>query len=368
MSQLVIDDLNKSIASALERLLSKCKKDAKFKKYQNIYFAGDDNLICDYLMAAVNRDNHNAEMSGVFKSVKYLSVDSDSRYRLNTLKSHNISVIPVSELKNIKTNDNLVFFFADTTALEEKEKTIASLKEIKNLLAGTNNSRCVVTVLLPEIKPFMGEVTALSERELAFFMEKVCEKNPENEYCSLIEKICRGFVRDSGLNVTLLKFDNVFAPDRFHTPSFDLKKIISESADIGKIVITDEDECLVTTATDIKNACYAVFAAAFTGLKGHIYNVSYHTVTASLIKRSIYAIYPDKFSLSVKLTGKTQRQYNALNSLVFSKLRIKKVASFDASIAYAVAFITGYDLPDITENIDSLNADESSNPTHIGEI
>ncbi|MBQ7726923.1 MAG: hypothetical protein IJT66_07245, partial [Clostridia bacterium] len=307
---------------------------------------------------AVNSNHHLAETAGVFKSVQYVSTKTESDARMNTVNSQDISILSVDELEKIKENKNLVFFFVDTTNPQKKDATIASLKAVQKLLSGTKDSRCVVTVLLPKIEVFPGEVTSLSERELNFFMEKVCEKTPESEYYFEIEKMCRGFVRDHHSNITLLRFDNVFAPDCFHTPSFDLQKIVSDCVKSGKIVITDDDETLVTTATYIRNACCAIFAAAFTGLTGHVYNVAYNTITVSDIKRCIFNGYKDQFSLSVKLSGKVTRQYNALNSLVFKKLRMKRVMSFRSAMNYAVAFLADYDCPNILAKMHALAMDE----------
>ena len=342
MKQAVIEAEKNAIALALESFFKNCRPEKELKRYQNIYVIGDDNFICDYFISALN---------GVaFKSVCYVSAKDDSDYRLNTLNSQNISVISAEDFNNIKTDKNLVFFFADTNAPQSKDGLPASLKAVENLLSAKKNSRCVVTVFLPKIEPFPGEVTSLAERELNFFMEKVCDENRELQYYLQIEKICRGFVRDGNLDITLLRFDNVFAPDRFHTPSFDLEKIVSDAVKTGKITITDEDESLVTTATYIRNACCAVFASAFKGLKGHIYNVAYDTVTISDIKRHIFNGYKDKFSLSANLSGKAKKNYNALNNLVFSKLNIESVIPFKDAVGCTVAFLAGYHCPDISES------------------
>ncbi len=347
MKQLVVVDEQIMVAFSLQGFFKRCVKKKKLAAYDNIYCLGDDTFVCDYLMTGINKCN---QKFNVYKNVKYVSNGYESDYRKNIINEQEIPTASIEEFKNSAGKNNVVFFFVNTTSLEEKERTLTLFNEVRQFLSRSQNSKCVITALLPEIEAFPTEATSLSERELTFFLEKECKRTPEIDYYLEIEKTCREAVRDENLNITMMRLDNVFAPDRFHTPSFDLENLIKECAENNEITITDEDAKLVSSITYVRNACYAAFQLAIKGLKGHIYNVGVSVVSKADIKQAMYDCYSDDFSLSKKLSAKLTKKYNCLNQLVFSKLKIKSTVSFNNALKHAVSYITGLEY-DTSENV-----------------
>lgn len=335
MKQLVIKTEQIMINNTLRGLFGNSKTNKDLSKYKNVFFVSDDNFICDYLMSGVYANNNK-----VYDSVTYVNSGAKSQYRQNTLNEFEIPEITTDEFLKINTDNNLVFFFVDTTSLQSAQNTLSALQTVKTVLSKNKKSRCIVTALLPKIEYFPTEATSLAEREFNFFIEKECETTPEIDYYLQIEKICRGFVRDNDLNLTLLRFDNVFAPDRFHTPSFDLENLIYECVNSKEVKITDDDDKYVSTITYIRDAAYSVFHSAFKGVKGHTYNIAQHKKTKADIKRTIFSCFPEDFSISEKLSAKKFRKYNCLNCLVFSKLKIVNVSSFNIAMKHTVSYLS----------------------------
>jgi len=347
MKQLVIVDEQIMVAFSFQGFFKRCRKDKKLAVYDNIFCVGDDTFVCDYLMTGLNKCN---QKFNIYKNINYVKSGNESDYRKNIIEQQEIPTISLDEFKNSFGKNNLVFFFVNTTALLEKEITLSLFNEVREFLKKSKNSKCIVTTLLPKIEYFPTEAISLSERELTFFLEKECERTPEIDYYLEVEKNCREAVRDENLDITMMRLDNVFAPDRFHTPSFDLENLIKECAENNEITITDEDAVCVSSITYVRNACYSAFQLAVKGLKGHIYNVASSVVSKADIKQTIYDCYSDDFSLSKKLSAKLTKKYNCLNQLVFSKLKIKSTASFKNALKHAVSYVTGLEY-DTSDNV-----------------
>lgn len=347
MKQLVVVDEQIMVAFSFQGFFKRCRKDKKLAVYDNIFCVGDDTFVCDYFVTGLNKCN---QKFNVYKNISYVNSGNESDYRKNVIEEQAIPTVSLDEFKNSTRKNNLVFFFVNTTAIQEKELTLSLFEEVREFLSKSKNSKCVITTLLPKIEFFPTEATSLSERELTFFLEKECERTPEIDYYLEIEKKCRKSVRDDNLDITMMRLDNVFAPDRFHTPTFDLENLIQECAKNNEITITDEDAQCVSTITYVRNACHAAFKLAFKGLKGHIYNVASSTVSRADIKQAMYDCYSDDFSLSKTLSAKIAKKYNCLNQLVFSKLKIKSTVSFNNALKHAVSYLTGLEY-DTSDNV-----------------
>jgi len=348
MRKLVVEDEQIMIAFTLCVFFKRCSKNKDLSKYEKIYFVGDDNFICDYLMTGVKLSN---QKFNVYNSITYIKSGMESEYRNNTITSQNISTISIEDFLHIENSNNLVFFFVDTTDLDKKNQVFETLDKIQSVLSKTKNSRCVITTLLPKIEYFSNSVTSLSENQLNFYYKNVCKPNPEIDYYFNIEEICKNYITKNSLNLTLLRFDNVFAPDRFHTPSFDLQSLIQKCAENNEVVITDEDATYNSSITYIRDASYAVFHSAYKCEKGQVYNVSFENATKAKIKQLIFENYRDYFSLSKTISAGIKLDYNRLNSSKFCKMKIKKVVSFKDAIKHSVSFLTGYEY-DTSDNVE----------------
>lgn len=338
MKELIMADEYAMTSYTLRKSFEKRSEQKKKAGSRKAFFCADDNFLCDYLLRAA------AELSvrfNVYDEIAYISFGSESDYRRNTLAETECKTVSINEFETIKDEAD-IFVFADCVkGVSLKNETSNALKTIFEKMRSNANAKCIFSVFLPEINSFPGEVTALSEREYNFFIEKCCEKTPETEYYLSLEKMCREEVRENDTDISLLRFDNVFAPDRYHTPSIDIEGIMNEIFSAKKAVITDDDFKKETTVTYVRNACYALYNALLNAKKGHIYNVAFHCVTKATVKESVFKNYRNTISIQMNVNAGVQNSYNELNQLVLSKLGVKSVCSLDTGIKHAFSYITG---------------------------
>lgn len=343
----VVQDEYIMTASGVTPVFKKMYRKNRKKSAGSVFFAGDDSFLCDYLLYSVVLNN---EKINLFNSVNYIDFNDTSDYRKSVLEDSQCNVVFSEEVKNI----DYLFFFADCIGgLKDKTKTLKKLRETLER-AEKSKARVLVTVLLPEIPVYPTEVTALSERELDFYFEKVCERTPETDYLIELQSICRKAVRDNGINLSLIRFDNVFSPDRYHTPAIDIKKIITESAKNKCVTIGDEDISKVSTVCYVRNAVFSILVSLFCAKKGHIYNGVSRSVTAESVKESLYSINRDTYSLNKTLSPGVAQKYNKISSLSYNSLDtngLKKKDSYKIGIKHANSFLTGVEY-DCSENTD----------------
>ena len=345
MKNLIVEDEKTLCAAKLEKPFRAFRKNKRAKKFKDAYFIGDDNFLCDYFFNAVSRQNNK---EAVFKGLTYVRSGYETTYREYVLESNPNTKISIKELLSLKGGDSAVFFFADCVGgLENKEKTIKMLKNIFAFMKQSKKARMVVTALLPEIEWFKDETTALSEREYNFYIEKVCKKTPEVQYYLTLEKLCRQAVRDSGLDVRLVRYDNVFASDRWHTPSFDLHGTVKECIN-KRVVITDEDCVYKSSLTYVPTACYQIFYTFALGRTGHVYNGGEQSVSKDDIKQEIYKTNTDVFSINRNLDSGITHKYNALNCLKITRLAPEVPSMIADGIKHVVSYVaeTEYETTD----------------------
>ncbi|MBE6749434.1 MAG: hypothetical protein E7557_09445 [Ruminococcaceae bacterium] len=347
MKQLVVEDELIMTAEALKvHFKAIYKKRKKFPEFQNVIFGGDDTFLCDYLLYAVANAN---QKFPIFKDIKYLTYGNISDYRTGTLNEAGVASFDYDALKSASEKNNLFYFFIDSTALNNKEKTLTELSKMLEL-AKNKKSKFVLSVVLPEIKAFKEGATSLSERELSFYIEKMCEKSPEVEYYLEIEKLLRNTLRENDFNITLLRFDNVFSPDFYNTPCVDFKAIIEECVSTQRVVITDDDYKRKFTVSYVRDACENIFLSSAVAKKGHIYNVASSEISVADIKELIFEIYPDKFDLEKNLSSKITREYSCMNCLKFNSLELETAFSLSTAVKHVVSYLSEleYDISDNT--------------------
>lgn len=347
MKQLVIKDEFIMTAEALNVHFKSILKDRKKRSiFNKIIIGGDDSFICDYMLYALKAANTKYP---VFDSVEYISDIPLSEYRRKVISESNIASKVYAEFSVSKKDKQLLFFFLDSTNLFEKENSINELQQVLKLVEQNKSSKLVLSVILPAIKPFTENATSLAERELSFYIEKLCERTPEIEYYLEIEKLLRGALREKDLNITLLRFDNVFAPDCYNTPCIDFKSIIDECISTQKVVITDEDYKRKFTISYVRDACENIFLSSFVAKVGHVYNVASKELTIADIKEFVFETYPDKFELNKKISSGLPRVYSCMNCLKFNSLGCKVEFCPSTSVKHVVSYLTGFEY-DISEN------------------
>lgn len=351
MKQMILQDERVMCLQELKPVFKAFAKGDWKTKYKHLFFCGDDNFICDYLYPSVKANN---DAVSFFKTVCYVRTGDESAYREEMLQE----VADVMEAKSfLETvgSDSVIYYFVDCIdGLPYAEKTLAFLEELFSRMVGQKRMRCVLSVLLPEIPVFSDTVTALSERELSYHLEQTCEKTPELSFYLKLEALCRRVVGDNGVDLTLLRFDNLYAPDRFHTPALPIQQAVLEAVEQKDVVITDADCAECATLTYIRSACRAVFYAAFKTKSGHVYQVADAVVSMREIKGAIYRSQEDRYSLTTNISNGRPSAFRAMSALKFQKTGIRSGVTLRAGVQHVVSY-WGDEPFDTSDNIAFYN-------------
>lgn len=345
MQQMILQDERVMCVQELKPVMKAFAKGEWKTKYQNLFFCGDDNFICDYLYPAVKANN---DAVSFFKTVSYVRTGDESAEREEMLQASADVLEGEAFLKTV-SSDSVIYYFVDCVeGLPNAERTLAFLKRLLVRIAGQKRMRLVISVLLPEIPVFSDTVTALSERELSYYFEQKCVKTPELSFYLELEEVCRHAVLESGVDLTLLRFDNLYAPDRFHTPALPIKQAVQEAAGKKSVIISDADCTECATLTYIRSACRAVFYAAFKTKGGHVYQVADNVVSMREIKEQIYRAAEDRYTLSTNISNGRPAAFRAMSALKFQKTGIRSGVTLRAGIQHVVSYWGGepYDTSD----------------------
>lgn len=347
MKNLVITDEKIMVAQSLFPRFKRIQAGKIDCGFKSVFFVGDNSFLCDYLMYGVKKAN---DKHTVFDRVAYIDDCNSSDYRGAFIDEAEIESCSFEDFSRYVKEDTEVFFFVDCEDIKTKSQTLSKLNKICDCLRNHKNSKCILSVMLPGYDAFISEAETLAEREFNFFIEEICNKTEEIEYFLELEALCRQAVRDNGVNITLLRFDNVLAPDRYHTPQFDIKAIVEEAYNKKKIVITDEDYKDIFSFSYVRDACVNIFVSSYSAKKGHVYNVASCVSSVSEIKEQIYKKYSGDFTLEKTLSANVQKNYRCLNTLKFSNLKIKSGFSFSCAIKHVVSYITELEY-DTSDNV-----------------
>ena len=351
MKQLVVNDELIMTTEALKVHFKAIKrKKKKFPKFKSVILGGDNTFLCDYMLNAVANANSKFQ---VFEYVEYLSNGNENDNRKKILDETGVTSVHYNYYEECTPliENTLFYFFIDCKSLTEKDETITELKKILDLLKEKAKNKLVLSVILPEIPFFSNGPTSLAERELSFYLEKHCNKTEELKYYFEIEKLLREKVGEGSLDVTLLRFDNIFSPDFYSTPCVDFKALVEESVSNKKVVITDDDYKKKFTISYIRDACENIFLSAINAKGGHIYNVASKEVTVADIKEVLFAIYPNVFSLEKNISSAIEREYACMNCLKFNFLGFETSFNLTTAVKHAISFFSDleYDISDNTE-------------------
>ncbi len=347
MKNLVLMDEKLMTAQSLQPRFKRIYRKKKVLPCKSVYLVGDSSFLCDYFTYAVKKAN---DKFPAFKKIAYLGDPVSDGFRKDFIEECIVETYGVDYLDTIDGEKPYIFFFADCTALGEKDETIEKLNKVIAYLKRTKGARCIFTAMLPEFDAYSGEANSLAEREFNFFLENVTRKTAEIEYYLELEKICREAVRDGNADISLLRFDNVFAPERYHTPAFPLQAIIEDALKTKKIVINDDDFKDTFTISYVRDACVNIFVSAYSTKKGHIYNVASQSLPLSAIKEAIFKAYTDVFAIEKCISANVEKKYRSLNTLKFNSLKIKSGYSLSAALKHVVSYITELEY-DTSDNV-----------------
>lgn len=351
MKQLVVEDELIMTTEALKVHFKAIKrKKKKFPKFKSVILGGDNTFVCDYMLNAVANANSKFQ---VFEYVEYLSNGNENDNRKKILDETGVTSVHYNHYEEFTPfmDKNLFYFFIDCNSLTKKTETISELKKVLEFVKGKTKSKLVLSVILPEIPFFSNGPTALAERELSFYLEKNCEKTEELNYYFEVEKVLREKVSEENLDVTLLRFDNIFSPDFYSTPCVDFKTLVEECVSNKKVIITDDDYKRKFTISYIRDACENIFLSTLNAKGGHVYNIASQEVTIADIKEILFTIYPNDFSLEKNISLGLEREYACMNCLKFNFLGFETSFNLTTAVKHAISFFSDleYDISDNTE-------------------
>ncbi len=347
MKDLVLTDEKLMTTQGLQSRIKRIYTGKKTVNFNSVYFTGDDSFLCDYLMYSVCKANAKFP---AFKRLGYLDDSSLYGFRRDFVSEVDVPCYSLNHLDKAVREKSMIFFFVNCDDLGMKYATIEKLNRVLDYLKRNKSARCIVSVMLPKFDCFQGEANSLAEREFNFFLEKVCTRTPEISYYLEVEKLCRASVRDDDANISILRFDNVIAPERYHTPQFDIQAIVEEAFKAKKVVITDDDFKEVFSLSYVRDACINIFVSSYSAKKGHVYNVASRSLSLSAIKEGIFKAYPEAFGVEKQLSANVERKYKSLNHLKFSSLKIKSNFSLTSALKHVVSYITELEY-DTSDNV-----------------
>ncbi len=333
----MINDETQVSADSIHRVLTGVfLEDKKF--YDNYYLMCDGSLLSDYLLTSLNIV---VKKSFYFLGKCYfVPVCEKSSMQTELFEGAGCNIKELekdsfSSFTNEKKKTSCVICVLDASENENREKILSSLSSAFSF-AKKNKSRVVVGAVLPEMDKIPQNIEYLAEREFDYFVS-------ENEKFSLfneIQQMCRTAVRDDGCDVSLLRFDNVFSPDRQHIPVFDLMGEIRKAFENETVTITEEDYKLNFTLTYVRDAVASLIHALYNVKSGHEYNVSAYTVTPADIKFAIWSKCKEHLKLKCDVDKIPASEHKCLGTMKWRKTGFEAKCELEIAVYQTVCHLS----------------------------
>ncbi|MBQ8605222.1 MAG: LicD family protein [Clostridia bacterium] len=340
MRELILNDERTMCADIIKKQFKKLYNHGYAKKFKSVYFLGDENIIVDYLTYAIKLNN---DKINLFENIFYSNF-GDSNYQIDPGLDC-VSTIDFDSLHG----QGAYFFFANCA--EKADGFMQKLELLQQLFekADTENSKFVVTALMPTLPDFSVGAENFSEEEYDFYL-RMCPRSPEIDYYIELERLCKFYARTKKINISILRFTNIFAPDGSDSPAFNIQSLVKEAYADRKIIITDEDYKRYYSLSYIRNACQCVFYALTKALKGQVYNADCSNVNIAGIKRMIYISNPKIFAFKADASKNITTYFHSISSGKFKKRGVNQPRLIENGIKHVVSYITGEEY-DTTENV-----------------
>lgn len=186
--------------------------------------------------------------------------------------------------------------------------------------AGRDAAPVTIAVVMPEPTVLPEGITALAEREYDYYLMNKDAPTPAETAYLEIERMCRRAQRERGVDVILVRLQNVFGPGIDLVDGFEFGGLVRAMAETGCVVSSDEDARHATSVIYSTDALVELAVAGIRGKPGQIYNgfgapVSWHDlkVVAQRARR-------ETVSLSVQLSGGLECSHHALMGLKIKTL------------------------------------------------
>lgn len=341
MPSMINDEIEVS-SGAVHRVLTKVFLD-EIKFYDDYYFVCDDSLLSDYLLSAINIVS---KKSFYFLGNAYFVPAGEKSEMVKDLllsDSCRVKEIKAEDFKNLKCpkkRTSCVIFVADSNNFKNKDSVLGAI-ECTTHFVKKNSSRVVFASLLPEMPDIPLGIDHLAEREFNYFVEDYKGNNTADfSFFEDIEKMLRHAVRDEECDISLLRFDNIFSPDREHIMPFNLSEIIKEIFKAGKVSVTEDDYKVEFTLTYVRDAISALIYALYYAKPGHAYNVASYTTNVAEIKNAIHSKCKSQIKLESKVDLLKEPAHRSLGTLKFQKLGFEARCSLEDAVYHAVCHLS----------------------------
>ena len=282
--------------------------------YKHYYVITDGNPMGKYMAACLDT----LLGRGAIQSLTCLAVGEGNNL-FDEYEYTGVTFETVDALTCKVPNDECAYlFFADCDNTANREAWVDALARVTAHAAQSRNTRCVVSVMLPEYPAIPAGIESLAEREFSYYMEcKLENPTPAQQFYVELEKTCRALVNGGYDNLNLVRVDNLFGPDANCIRTFDLEGFIKEAFDTGVVKVSEEDYQRTLTVSYIQPALRFAARLVYYGRKGQIYNFCSHTVTVAKLKSTVRAAFSEKLGLETKVGPSAEMEYRCLNTLKF---------------------------------------------------
>ena len=293
---------------------------------ERIVLLGDSCFLCDYMLRMFGSDH--ATSRGWVRYTEY-GHDGDRRERV--LSDCAVRRMPLDALDPADGPLTVLAFVDCVGGLDRRAETLQALSSLRKRLA-TVDSRIIVSVLMPKVPVADAPVKSLAEREAGYLLWKHAADDPFLAYYEEIERTLRELAGVLGLQTTLVRFENVIAPDVEHTPSLPFGRILEESLSSGRVVCLDGDSRLHTGLTYVREACQGILEILChpTRANGRIFNGPNIPLTACQLKRNIQNCFKKCLAYEERSLASDKFQSNRLNCR--QMLRLKRVVPCNLSV------------------------------------
>lgn len=342
MNNLIIADEIEMTATSVDKVLTRVFLERK-KFYDKYYLVCDDSFVSEYILGSMDLI---ARKSKYFLGDAYFVPACEKTQAVSEMlwaEDFGVKEVSLDSFQSIthgKKETSCVIGFFNCDKKENAEKVMSSLDKIFSF-AKANSSRVVLGTLLPLMPEIPQGIDHLAEREYNFLVEEYSEETKADfEFYKAFEKRCRQAVRDEKISVSLLRFDNVFAPDNQHCPAFDLKETIREAFKNECVEVTEKDYKDNFTMTYIRDVVASLVYSLYKVKPGHTYNVATYTTNSATVKFAIHAKCSDVLTLKSDVKTLGEETHRSLSVLKFKKTGYKSFCSQTIAVYHMICYLS----------------------------
>lgn len=183
-----------------------------------------------------------------------------------------------------------------------------------------DSAAVTIAVVMPEPTVLPDGVTALAEREYDYYLMNKEEHTPAETAYLEIERICRKTQQEIGVNVILVRLQNIFGPGIDMVDGFEFERLGKEMESTGCVSSSDADAQHVTSVLYAADALAGLALTGVRGKSGHIYNGAGKQVSWHDLKVAAWRARQDVVSLSSRISGGLKCTYHSLMGLKMQAL------------------------------------------------